>query len=156
MTAAPSSFLPEPVTLEVGRRFNWKVFGIILAGCMVGFVAVLPYTLTLQADALSKIALPIPLPLLLALQGVQNAVLFAVVGGLGYLLATRIGLGLPFIEGWLGGQPIWNKLPRIALIAVVGGLIFGGIIVALDAAYFGPAMNAIMKTSAPDVTVPNP
>jgi hypothetical protein len=144
--------LPAPIQLEVNRRFNWKVFAILLAASVVGFVSVLPYTFTIQSETLKTTQLPLPLPLVLVIQGVQNAVLFAVVGGLGYLLATKIGLGLPFVEGWLNGQPIWNDLPRIALVAAVGGVVAGLVIVAADQWVFGPPMEALLKASG--VTLP--
>jgi len=140
-----STFLPEALRLDVGRKFQWKLFFIVWAATMIGVVAVVPYTLTLQSAALATANLPMPLPLLLALQMAQNAVIMAIAVGLGLFLAARIGLGLPFIEGWLNKQPIWETLPRIALIAVGLGVIGGGLIIALDVVVFAGPMADTLK-----------
>ncbi len=142
-----NTIFPPSILLEVKRKFLWKLFAILVLACAVAFVAVLPYTLTLQSETLKTATLPMPLPLLLVVQGFENVLLFAAVGGVGYLLATRIGLGLPFIEGWLTGQPIWPKLTRVALIAAVLGILCALLIVALDAVVFGPGVAALLKAA---------
>lgn len=139
--------LPAPITLEVNRKFDWKVLALLIAAGLVGFVAVLPYTLTLEAEAIRKATLAIPLPLLLVLQGIQALIIVAVIGGLGYFLATRIGLGLPFIEGALNGKPIWDRLPRIAWIAIPAGVIVGVVVIVLDLWIFGPAIRGLVAAS---------
>lgn len=147
-----STFLPEPIVMSVGRKFSWKVFAVLMAGCVIGFFAVLPYTLALQAAALEKITKTVSLTTLLVAQGIQNLILFAVVGGLGYFLACKIGLGLPFLEGAFSGERIWGRLPRIALVAAVGGLVISGLIVLVDVTVFGPAVAATLKANA--ITLP--
>lgn len=42
------------------KSINWKIFFILLAAFIFGIMAVLPYTLALEADALAKIKLPMP------------------------------------------------------------------------------------------------
>lgn len=143
--------LPSPIVLGTDRKFDWRVLAMLVGAGIVGYVAVLPYTLTLEAAALSRVTATVSLPMLLVAQGVQTAVIVAVIGGLGYFLATRIGLGLPFIEGALKGEPIWNRLPRIAWIAVVGGVLGGLVVIALDYAVFGPAINTLMAVRASTV-----
>jgi hypothetical protein len=137
-------FLPPGLPVAVGRPFNWKVLLILAVACIIGFAAVLPYTLTLQSEVLKTARLPMPLPLLLIVQGVQNAVLFTVVGGVGLLLATRIGLGLPFVEGWVNGQPIWPRLPRVALVAAVTGVVVAALVIVLDSWAFQPGLAALL------------
>lgn len=149
------SWLPDPILLEVGRRFNVRLFLIVLAACIVGLFGVIPYSLSLQANTLSKMVLPIPLPLLIALQIGQNVVLFALCAGLGLLLADRIGLGLPFMEGALNKNPIWGKLPRIALIAAVLGIVGALLIIALDVLAFAPQLQAAIS-SGPTTPATNP
>jgi len=127
--------------LPVNRRFSWRIFFIVWAGCVFGVAAVIPYSLAVQGGAGALEQVSMPLPLLLALQTLQNAVLFAIVVGIGLLLATRIGLGLPFLEGWLNGQPVWGKLPRVALLAAVLGAVGAVLVVALDATVFAAAVK---------------
>lgn len=90
------------------KSFNWKLFLILWFAVVFGVIAVLPYTLTLQGDMLRNLELPIPLPMLLVLQVLQSAVLFAIVTALGLLLANRIGLGAPIIEAWLNKESLKN------------------------------------------------
>jgi hypothetical protein len=111
------------------KPFNWKIFFIVWIAAVFGVVAVIPYTLTLQGTVLQELDLPIPLPLLLAIQIGQNAVMFAVLTALGLFFANRIGLGLPILEAKLAGESVAEKvrailpLPSIIIGAVAAVLI---------------------------------
>jgi len=83
------------------KSFNWKIYFILVAASVVGVVAIIPYSLAIQGTALSALDGPIPTWLLLTLQVLQNAILFAVVALLGLLAANRVGLGLPVLEAKL-------------------------------------------------------
>lgn len=107
---------------------------------MIGVVGVIPYTLTLQSNTLQSIELPIPLPVLLAIQIAQNAVMFAVLTALGLLLANRIGLGAPIIEAWLNKESIAEKIKSILPISIILGVIAGALIIVLDVYVFQPLM----------------
>ena len=50
------------------RTIFWLEFAILLGGCVLGFLAVIPYTLTMQAEALAAMELPVSLPVLLLLR----------------------------------------------------------------------------------------
>jgi len=150
-------FQVEPeLRLDVKRRFDWRVFFILWAASILATIAVIPYTLTLESGILANANLPMPLPLLIAIQIGETAILLAVAVALGYGLATRIGIGLPFIEKWLQGTPIWNRLPRTVLFAAVLGLIGGALIVVLDAVFFAPQMAALLGANANPPTVNPP
>ena len=82
--------------MKTTKPFNWKIFFILLAACLWGVIAVMPYTLDLQKNVLDQV--PVPLWVLLIVQGLQSVILFAIASGLGLLLASRIGLGLPILE----------------------------------------------------------
>lgn len=114
------------------KPFNWKLFLILWLGATLSVAAVIPYTLTLQGAALQNIKPPIPLPALLTLQIVQNAVLFAVLIALGLFFAKRVGLGAPILEAWLNKEACAEKLKNILPISVSLGVIAGGLIVVLD------------------------
>ncbi len=74
----------------MNKPFNWKIFWILLAACVFGVIAILPYSLALQSSALAQAKLPMPLPLLLAVQVLQNAVMFAVAIFIGLAAANRV------------------------------------------------------------------
>ena len=82
----------------------------MLAACVVGIVAVIPYSLATQGTTLSELEAPIPTWLLISLQVLQNTVLFAVVALLGLLAANRVGLGLPVLEAKLQGESVGQKI----------------------------------------------
>ena len=67
--------------MNISKPFNWKIFFILLAACIFGVMAVLPYALDLQKDVLAK--MPISLWALLPIQFLQNSLLFALAIGLG-------------------------------------------------------------------------
>ena len=133
------------LTLPVPRPFNWRVFFIVWALAVMGGVAVVPYALTLQAETLATAELPIPLPVLIAIQIGQQALLFGLLTGLGLLLATRIGLGLPLLRGWLAGEPVSARLKAMLAPAIVLGVLSAGAIIALGLLLFNPLLQAEFK-----------
>jgi len=74
---------------------TWKVFGVLVGGALIGSLAIIPYTLTLQELPPS---LPIPLWLLLVIGITQNLLLFAAVTALGLWLGGKVGLGAPVLR----------------------------------------------------------
>ncbi|NTU56968.1 MAG: CPBP family intramembrane metalloprotease, partial [Anaerolineales bacterium] len=82
----------------MNKPFNWKVFFILWIAAVFGVVAIIPYTLTLQGVTSQSVGLPMPLPLLLTIQILQNAVMFGILTALGLFFANRIGLGAPILE----------------------------------------------------------
>lgn len=124
------------------KPFNWKIFFILLAASVFGLIAVLPYTLALQADTLAKVKLPLPLPLLLTLQVAENVVLFAIAIAIGLLFANEIGLGTPILEARLKGEPVMDKLRAIAPISIILGVLASLLIIGLDVYVFQPALAA--------------
>ncbi|MFZ5921348.1 MAG: type II CAAX prenyl endopeptidase Rce1 family protein [Chloroflexota bacterium] len=124
------------------KPFNWKIYFILLAASVFGVVAVLPYSLALQGNQLANLQLPMPIWLLITLQVLQNAVLFAVVIAVGLLAANRVGLGLPILEGWLAKEPVGDKVKSIWLPAVLIGVIGSALVIALDVLIFSPILTA--------------
>ncbi len=124
------------------KPFNWKIFFILLAASVFGVVAVLPYSLALQGSRLASLQLPIPLWLLITLQVLQNAVLFAVVIAVGLLAANRVGLGLPILEGWLEKQPVGDKIKSILLPGILIGVIGSVLVIVIDLLVFSPVLAA--------------
>lgn len=128
--------------MTVQKRFNWKVFFVLWIGAIVGVVAIVPYSLALQAATLARLSSPIPLWVLIPIQVAQNAVLLAVATGAGLFLAYRIGLGAPILERLLDHEPVGDRLKAILLPSIVLGILASLVVIGLDAFVFGPALRA--------------
>jgi membrane protease YdiL (CAAX protease family) len=129
------------------KSFNWREFLILWAAGVWGVIAVLPYTLTLQAPLMEQMPpLPVPLAVVIALQVVLNAVLVAIAVGLGLLLATRIGLGAPLLEARLAGESVSQRLRALLLPSALAGAAAGIAIVVLDLLVFAPGMPVVTLT----------
>ncbi len=150
--AAWMNALNDHVPVPVRRSFSWKVFLVVWACTVVGIVAVLPYAMRLTSATPIQNRLHLPLALLLVIQVAQSAVLYGVLAGVGLLLACRIGLGLPFVEGWLKGRPIRGRFPRVLWFSIVVGVAGSLLIAALDRWGFGPAVKAMLASR--NMTVP--
>jgi len=128
------------------KHFNWRVFLILWAAGVGGVIAVLPYTLTLQAPLLEEMPpLPIPLAALIVIQVVQNAVLVAIAVGLGLLLAGRIGLGAPLLEACLAGEAVSRRLRALLAPSVLAGVAAGVIIIVLELLAFAPLLPPVLS-----------
>jgi membrane protease YdiL (CAAX protease family) len=118
------------------------MFFILLAAAAFGIVAILPYSLALQADTLAKLKLPLPLEILIPIQVLQNIVMFGVAILIGLFLANRIGLGLPILEAKLAGKSIKEQVKPILLPSIILGVIASAAIITLDMFIFQPALVA--------------
>ena len=68
----------------MNKTFNWKIFFILWIASIFGVIVVLPYSLALQSGLLQNLKTTIPLPLLITIQVIQNALIF------GLLIIGRI------------------------------------------------------------------
>jgi len=112
------------------KLINWKLFLILLVASICSVIAVLPYALTLQADILKEV--PVPLSVLLLVQIIQSVILFAIFIFIGLSLSKRVGFGLPILEGWLEGKEIKGYLQSIWGISITLGVLAGILIIGLD------------------------
>jgi membrane protease YdiL (CAAX protease family) len=111
-------------------KTKWKLFIILLIASIFGVIAILPYSLTIQGGLPQN--LPLPLPVLLTMTLIQNAAMFAVAIFIGLILAKKVGLGLPILEGWVEGKEVKSYLKSILGISIGLGLLAGVLIVGLD------------------------
>ena len=132
----------------MNKPFNWKIFWILLVACIIGVVAILPYSLALQSATLAQVKLPMPLPLLITAQVIQNTVMFAIVILIGLAAANRVGLGLPILDAKLNGESIGDKVKAMILPSIIIGVVASVIVVAIDAYGFGPALRAELGDKA--------
>jgi hypothetical protein len=119
---------------------KWKVFFILWVAAVLSAVAVIPYALELQSTTLASLELPFPLPVLLAIQTVQNAVLFGIMIFIGMILMKRIGLSTPILDSVTRGESASDKLRAILPISIILGVIASLLIIGLDVFAFQPAL----------------
>lgn len=119
---------------------NWKVFFILWIAAVLATIAVLPYALELQSSTLSALNLPVPLPVLIAIQTVQSAVLFAIMIFAGMFFASRVGLGTPILDSATRGEPLADKIRAILPLSIILGVIGTLIVLGLEIFIFQPGM----------------
>jgi len=68
-----------------------------------------------------------------------------VLAGIGLFLACRIGLGLPFIEGWLKKEQVWNHFRGVLVISIIVGVISSFIILVINQLIFVPPLLEEIK-----------
>jgi membrane protease YdiL (CAAX protease family) len=129
------------ISLPTKRPFNWKVFLFLVVLDILAMFALIPYNQTLlasspDADAQSN----------LVRQMAVNIPLHAVLIALGLLLAGRIGLGLPFVEGWLDKKPLRGRFGGVLVFAVIAGVVVGFATLGLDLFAFGPFVEAELES----------
>jgi membrane protease YdiL (CAAX protease family) len=135
------------ITLPTKRPFNKKVFLFLVLLLIPAIYAGLPYAFTLTSTFLW----PSELVRVLILQLV-NVAIYAALAAIGLYLASRIGLGLPFIEGWLKKEPMWDKFRKVLVTAAVVGVVAGVAVILIDVVVFGPPLEAELKQL--EVTIP--
>ena len=117
--------------------YPWKIFWLLLIGSLVGVAAVLPYLFGLFGKIIAARPLPMPLPVLIVIQFMENALLFAAIISLGLLLARKVGIELPLLQRWLYADK--SELPRGALrIPISSGVVIGVMILLAFYTVFAP------------------
>src|SRR2546430_6110769 len=104
-----------------GQNLNWRTFWLLTAAGVLGVVAIIPASLTEQADLIKDLPIQISLWVILPIQLLQNAVLIGVAVGLGLWLGKKIGLGAPIIDTWMDSKEIGLRLKAILLPSLVLG-----------------------------------
>lgn len=130
---------------NVLKRINWKVFVILLAAGLVGVVVSIPYTVHLLGSGIMRDAPApeIPLALIVLLAIVQNGILLSVMILVGMILSERIGLGMPLVRAWAGGERTVN--PRaVVLPGILVGAVVGVVLVMIEALFFLKRLPAVM------------
>ena len=119
---------------------NWKIFFILWIASIFSVIAILPYLLSLQSSVLQNLKLPFPLPVVITLQIVQNAILFAIAIFAGLFFAGRVGLGTPILDSFTRSETVANKVRAILPLSIILGVASTLIVLGLEIFYFQPAM----------------
>ncbi len=127
---------------------NWKVFLILWIAAIFSVIAILPYSLSLQSNMLQSLKLSIPLPVVITLQVLQNAILFgiAIFGGL--FFASRAGLGAPILESFTRGETVADKVRAILPLSIILGVVSTLVVLGLEFFYFQPALAKQLSSTA--------
>lgn len=134
-------------SLPVKRTFPWKVWLFLAAAIIPACYAALPYALQVQGISVPPEELPnvLLVPLI-------NGTIYCLLAGLGLFFASRIGLGLPYIEGWLNRSPVEERFHRTVILAAGLGLVASLLILALGIWIYQPLMQAELQ--ALGITIP--
>lgn len=135
------------ITLPVKRPFEIRSFIFIVVLLIPAAYIFLPYSLTLSPNSLGPLGL-----LLFLLAMLVIVAICAILAAIGLYLAGRIGLGLPFIEGWLKKESIRDQFWGVLTISVIIGVVTALIITVLNGFVFGPPLQAELESSG--VTIP--
>ncbi|MGZ9223203.1 MAG: CPBP family glutamic-type intramembrane protease [Anaerolineales bacterium] len=119
---------------------NWRVFFILWIAAILSLIALLPYILELQSSFLLTLDLPISLPVLIALQIFQSAILFAIMIFAGMFLADRVGLGTPILDSLTRGEPVADRVRAFLPLSILLGVIVTLIVLGLEVFIFQPAL----------------
>lgn len=123
--------------------FPWNEFFVIFGLAMFGAVAIIPYSIAFSGNQLAEVDMPLPVLMLLSM--IQNAVLIALATGLGLLASHAIGLNAPIIEALLNGTalPELNFIP----IAIIAGIIGTAAVILIEMLYFRPRIPDAFHTT---------
>ena len=112
----------ETILLPTKRKFSWKVLLIMLALVLVAGMLKVPMVIVNGYADQPELWINIILSVTL-----ENLILFGLPGGIGLLLASRMGLGLPFIEGWVDKKSLKGKIGKVTLIALSAAIVLTAI-----------------------------
>ncbi len=131
--------------------FFWPEFIILFAAAVIGIACVTPYTLELTHEAFAKAQERMRQPrwVLVLLQSAQSVVLLGVATALGLLIAPRIGLGAPLLEGLLAGKDVTAQALVMVAPALLLGIGSSAVMLLLEITVFWPRLPQAMRESFP-------
>ncbi len=127
---------------------NWKVFFILLVAAVISTLLVLPYVLEVQSSAIDLTKLGIPIPLLITLQTVQTAIIFAIAIFVGLFFAGRVGLATPILDSITRGESVSDEARAVLPLSIILGVVATLFLLSLEIFYFQPAMMKELGDSA--------
>jgi hypothetical protein len=130
------------ISLPARRPFSWKVWLFVLVLVILSSYAIIPYSSTLTSTTYR----PDELPGVIVLTLLNALAVTGVLAGIGLFFASRIGLGLPLVEGWVKREAsclqLVGRFRRAFGLSVLVGVVAGLVIIALDTFVFGPPLAA--------------
>ena len=155
-------------TLPTKRPFSKKVFIFLLILIFPAVYAALPYSLTITSTTLKLSEWFIVLAASLI-----DVAIYGILAAIGLYFAAKIGLGLPFVEGWLERTP--TEKPQVPVtpveepphgtvrgmlvFSVIAGIIFALVVLVLSYYIFSPLLQAELESlgiAVPEAPQPPP
>ncbi len=121
---------------------NKKSLIIIWIACILGFIAIIPYSYTLSGMSLTSSDV---FSTGMLVSAIVNILLFGLLIWTGLYVARRVKLGTPILDGLVNKEPIGDKIRGMLIPAILIGAIGAGIIILLDRFVFGPPLEAELK-----------
>ena len=116
--------------MKIKSLINWKLFLLLLGSGVLATLAIFPFLLTVQGEALNQV--PLPLVAILALSLFQTAVLLGIAIFFGLFLSKKVNLGAPILENLLVNLPIKERLKSVVGLSVKLGAMVGVLIIGFD------------------------
>jgi hypothetical protein len=135
--------------LKTKRPWSWKVYFVLIG---LNILAILAYKVYRSALPSASTSSGWSSYFVLILENIGCITV-------GLILANRIGLGLPFIEGWGKRQPAPMNFRRVVAIAWLAGIAVGVLLMVLSLVVFEPSMQAMFQQlgiASPKVTAMSP
>ena len=98
-----------------------RLWALLVASAAAGYLAALPALMPILSAALAKRAVAVPLPVVLAAQGLQLMLLVALAAWAGVALSPRVGLDAPWLRSLAQGDPAPRGFGRTAGEALLIG-----------------------------------
>jgi hypothetical protein len=125
------------IVLATKRRWNWKVFFVLVGLIIPASFAILPYALNQQNLSLGWE--------ILVLDRLINSILpIVLLGGIGLALANRIGLGMPFVERWTKREPSPYRFHNIVAMAWITAVALVLSSIFLHGVVFDPPLHVML------------
>ena len=134
----------KKLVLGTKRPWNWKVFLVLVGLVLPAAFAIVPFSVH-QMNAYSETGTNIPGWQVLVINAAIDALIICVLGGIGLLIANHIGLGMPFVEGWVKRNPASSRFRNAVAIGWIAGVGFAVAIIILGNIVFGPPMLALFE-----------
>ena len=128
--------IPSRRALTERPRYPWKIFWLLLLASVVGVAALLPYLLAFFQKVLATNPLPMPLPVLMAVQIMQSAILFAAFISLGLVLAPKVGIEMPILQRWFYDRAAFPK--DFARAPLIAGVVMAALLLLVFYTFFLP------------------
>jgi hypothetical protein len=134
----------KPIKLKTNRPWNGKVFLVLVGLIIPAAFAIVPFSIH-QLNAYSETRAVTPGWETLVVNALINGLIISILGGIGLLISNRIGLGLPFVEGWAIRKPVPYRFRSATAISWISGIGFVLAILILQNWVFGPPMAALFE-----------
>jgi len=106
--------------------FDWALFVCLVIVCIPGILITVSGALkTMEGrihESLPEGKQPPPRAVLILASTVQSVILIAIAAAVGTLLAPRVGLGAPFFEALVSGDPLWPAIEPLLVPSLVVGI----------------------------------